>query len=69
MFYEWRVSEGDHGEYVAEGGHTFSVKEAPSSEPKEIFVAFTIARFDTRKQAERYIARQSGKEYNNIWED
>ena len=62
MFYEWRVREIDGG-YVAEGGHVFSVQS------KNIFVVLTAARFETRKQAVRYVDLYHGKEYNSIWED
>ena len=62
MFYEWRVRESDGG-YVAEGGHVFSVED------KNIFVVFTTARFDNRKQALRYVDLNDGKEYNSIWKD
>ena len=55
---EWRIRESGHGGYVAEkgiyheGGYTIQGIQGCTM---PAFILYEMARFDTRKQAEKYI--------------
>ena len=52
----WRIVESKRG-FHAQGGVEFKADE--STNPG--FVVYQSARFNTRRQAEKYIERQNGK--------
>ena len=57
MVLDWRIRESGHGGFIAQGGRAFT-DEDPYGRKFERYIAFETARFDTRKEAERYIARR-----------
>lgn len=60
---EWRVRESSHGGFFAEYGIPHAGGSlAPSGigYTMPAFIVYRASRFDTRKQAERYIKDQSG---------
>lgn len=55
---EWRIRESGHGGVIAEYGisHAGGVEiENRPGTTMPAFIAYYMSRFDTRKQAERYI--------------
>jgi hypothetical protein len=61
---EWRIRESNHGGFVAEYGAQVQPGIQAGFKPgffMEAFIVYESARFDTRKQAEKYIARSKNK--------